>query len=247
MPAKKKKPPKDNPWRLCPGNEYWRNEHIQGDYTKADGTEVRAHHVRGCCCRRPSGKDQLYSDEIDDIAKEHFASVKRKPNLLPKKGKWAPNDPNKFDNDFAGWTKYWNDVMNEKDPLDPNIVKALAASEGMFDPKPKDQKTKNSGYARGLFQLTDKTREILEDEKGELKDHFVHIDGNEVYDPNVSTAGAIRWLYYKRSDATRILKRKATWDEAVQNYKGALGKSEKVIKDNMTPFREILAQLKKSK
>lgn len=245
MSAKKNPKFKGSSWRLCPPTQYWRNEHVQGDYTRSDGVEVRAHLVRGCCCKRPSGKDQIYSDEMDDIAKNHFDDLRSLPNRLPKKGKWYPRDPNAFDHTFAGWVKYWNDVMGEKDPITPNIVKALAGSESMFKLKV-DTKTKNEGFARGIFQLTDTTRRALEDEKGELKDHYVHIDGKEVYDPTVSTAGAVRWLYYKRADASRILKRQASWDEAVQAYKGVLRRSKGLIEEQVGPFRDMLRQLEEA-
>lgn len=238
---------KSHPWRLCPETEYWRNKHVQNSYTKSDGTFVRSHPISGGCCRRPSGKDQLYSDEMIEIAKAQFASIKDLPHELPKQGPWFPNDPNIFDRDFAGWTIYWNTVMNENDPLDPNLVKALAASESMFSPKPKDQKTRSNGSAKGLFQLTDDTRKILANEKGELKDHYVHVGEDEVYDPTVSTAGAIRWLYHKRKLASKRLGRLATWDEAVQEYKGVLGKSKELVEHEVGPFRKIVKQLQDSK
>ncbi len=74
-----------------------------------------------------------------------------------------------LDNFIAGWTKYWNEVIQPQIQLDPKFVKDLIASEASFDPNilanPKD-----SNSARGLMQLTNSTRKILADEKGELKD-----------------------------------------------------------------------------
>src|SRR4051812_44671258 len=39
-----------------------------------------------------------------------------------------------YDLFIAGWTKYWNDILQFDMPLDPNVVKALIASESGFIP-----------------------------------------------------------------------------------------------------------------
>ena len=51
-------------------------------------------------------------------------------------------------------------------PLEPNLVKALIASESGFNPKLLANR-KNPKSARGLMQLLDSTREIIGNPKGE--------------------------------------------------------------------------------
>jgi soluble lytic murein transglycosylase-like protein len=73
-------------------------------------------------------------------------------------------------------------VLNPKEPLDPNLVKALIASESSFDPgSGRTRKARNA--ARGLMQLNSQAVKALGDEKGEIKDHYVVISGNDRYDP----------------------------------------------------------------
>lgn len=80
------------------------------------------------------------------------------------------------------------------------------------------------GKPRGLIQVTEQTRQILTDQKGELKDF---------YDPNLNLCAGIRWLFHKKYLASHRLKRDATWIEAIAEYKGILpqlGKVEKADK-----------------
>jgi len=50
--------------------------------------------------------------------------------------------------------------MNPDVPLDPNLVKALIASESGFEPTQLANK-KNSNSARGLMQVTNDSRKLL--------------------------------------------------------------------------------------
>lgn len=87
---------------------------------------------RGHCAHNPTGKDQLYPDEILEMAKQNFPKVKEKPCPIDL---GFENKGDQYDDFIAGWTKYWNDVFSPKTPLDPNVVKALIASESGFNPK----------------------------------------------------------------------------------------------------------------
>lgn len=55
-------------------------------------------------------------------------------------------------------------IFNLDDPLDPNLVKALIATESGFRIDPKTNK-----IARGIMQVRNTTRKYLADIKGELK------------------------------------------------------------------------------
>ena len=122
---------------------------------------------------------------------------------------------------IAGWAQYWSDVLSPNDPVDPNLVKALIASESGFNPTLLANK-RNPNSARGLTQITNGTRKILGDEKGELKEHFVTATRTELNDPNVNICAGVRWLFYKRQRASSKLSRPAAWGEGVAEYKGIL-------------------------
>ncbi|MEW6055923.1 MAG: transglycosylase SLT domain-containing protein [Bdellovibrionota bacterium] len=106
--------------------------------------------------------------------------------------------------------------------MDPDLVKALIASESGFNPEPKPQSAGRAGKARGSMQLTDQAVKILADEKGELKNHLVNISQEETLNPNANICAGIRWLFRKRSLASARLKRTATWEEGVAEYKAYL-------------------------
>ena len=169
-PRKKPKPPrKTHAWRLCSPGEHWVRTHslkVPPSRKDPNGSMTTRH---GHCAANPTGKDQLYRDEIQEIASENFSKLKEGPcpDDLGFRGRHKGNE---YDGLIAGWTKYWNDVFKPSTPLDPDIVKALVASESGFDPGTLAKK-KNKNSARGLLQITNDTRKILGDEKGELKDH----------------------------------------------------------------------------
>jgi hypothetical protein len=149
--------------------------------------------------------DQLYTEEMGNMAREFFPGLEGPPssNTLGFDDEGSRGDA--FDGLIRGWTKYWNDILKPNELLNSNLVKALIASESGFNPKA-DTKKKGDGRARGLMQITDGTLKILEDEKGELKDHFVNLDEVNAYDPNLNIAAGIRWLFHKKNFATNRLK-----------------------------------------
>lgn len=116
---------------------------------------------RGHCARNSTGKDQLYPDEIQEMAEQNFSTVKERPCPVDLGFK---NKGDQYDEFIAGWTKYWNDVLQPEIPLDPNIVKALIATESSFEKDVLASK-RNKNSARGLMQITNDTRKILGDER----------------------------------------------------------------------------------
>ena len=234
---------KVHPWRVCAAGEHavrTHSMHTKPSKAHPDGG-LTTRHIH--CARNPSGKDHLYSLEINEIADQHFENLSKKPCSLDLK---FPNG-SKFDDLIAGWVQYWNEVLNPDESLDPNLVKALIASESGFNPlKLSDKKDANS--ARGLMQITNDTRKILRDESGELTDHFVSVTKKELNDPNVNICSGVRWLFRKRDLASAKLRRKATWTEAAEEYKGDLqglmqknARSQKDVK----PFLKYLSQVQK--
>jgi ribosomal protein S15P/S13E len=148
---------------------------------------------------------------------------------------------------IAGWVQYWNEILKSDQPLDPNLVKALIASESNFYPERLNNK-KDSNSARGLMQITNDTRKLLDDGK-ELKDHYVTATKKDLNDPAVNICAGVRWLFRKREIASAVrLKRQATWLEAAEEYKGdlegLLNENKKSQKD-VAPFLKYLQDVKK--
>ncbi|MDP1614811.1 MAG: hypothetical protein Q8L68_03350, partial [Methylococcales bacterium] len=98
--------------------------------------------------------------------------------------------------------------------------------------------------ARGLLQLTEETLHILNDHKGELSNYLVFIKARDLFDPSVNICVGVRWLFRKQITASHRLGRKATWDEAVIEYKAYW---DEINKDNIPEgilrFRKFYQQL----
>jgi hypothetical protein len=224
-------------WRLCPIGQYYRKAHPQRSYRRKDGTPVKGSFHRATCIPNPSGLDQIYAVELAVIAERYFSSLSGPPkadSLGFKRG-------NDFDHLIRGWTRYWNEVIGAQDPLDPDLVKALIATESRFNPKARPP-GKSPRRARGLMQITSDTREILASETGELKDFLVNVDDKELDDPNLNIAAGIRWLFRKKEIAQSKLGKKATWRDAVAEFKDY---DEDPDNDQMLKFDELYRRLKK--
>ncbi len=230
-----------HPWRLCPQGEHWVQEHslkIPPSKKNPTGTITTR---RGHCARNKSGKDQLYPDEIYEISQRNFKTVNELP--CPAEFEFG-HSGSQYDSLIAGWTKYWNEVLKPEIPLDPNIVKALIATESRFNPLILAN-NKNSDSARGLLQITNKTRKILADENGEIKDHYLTLTKEDLNDPSNNICAGIRWLFRKRAIAEGIMKRKVTWEEADAEFKGTRTTSAKRAKELMNEFNRRLEVLRK--
>ena len=66
-------------WRMCPTGQQWvvrHPMHVPPSQTHPDCyVTTRSEH----CAHNPSGKDQFYPDEINEVAKKHFQNLKNKP------------------------------------------------------------------------------------------------------------------------------------------------------------------------
>ena len=230
----KRSQPPVHPWRVCPYGEHWVRTHplhVPPSKAHPEGsTTTRREH----CARNPSGKDQLYPDEIKEIANQNFSKIKDKPCPLDlgfgQKGTM-------YDDLIAGWVQYWNDVLKPDEPLDPNLVKALIASESGFDPNQLANK-KNSNSARGLMQITNDTRKIFGDPLGELKDHFLTLTKKDLNDPGVNICAGVRWIFHKRKLLSSKLVHPATWLETVSTYKGTAKTTAERAKSILEKFKE---------
>ena len=237
--------PKIHPWRSCPIGSHWVVTHP----LRVPPSKKRPGYITsrdGHCADNPYRSknkvvpDYLSRSEIHKISNEYFSQL----TGSPKADALGFPDGNKYDVFIRGWTKYWNEVLNPDEPLDPDLVKAIIFSESTFNPDA-GKKSKKKDAPRGLMQIMDSTRGILADEKGELKDHLVNLTEEDAYDPNLNIAAGIRWLFRKKEIASSKLKRKATWDEAVAEYKSFLPQIRKgETPPNMQKFRDAFERLK---
>ncbi|MFN7453800.1 MAG: transglycosylase SLT domain-containing protein [Pseudobdellovibrionaceae bacterium] len=214
-----------HPWRSCRVGEHWvgghqlwvpATDHRPGYFTHRDG------HCKMNPTRRKSKvvEDYITADEMQFIADHFFAELNGPPSYgkLPE----YKDNADRFDLYIRGWTRYWNEILKPNEALDPDLVKALIATESSFDLSPKPANAGSAGKALGLIQLTEQAIEALGDPQGELTNHFVKIKDSDTSDPNLSIGAGVRWLFRKRELASHRLKRPATWIEAIAEYKAYL-------------------------
>ncbi|HRO66184.1 MAG TPA: transglycosylase SLT domain-containing protein [Pseudobdellovibrionaceae bacterium] len=247
----KKSPPKtsdeaagkSHPWRLCPIGQHWVRAHpltVPASETRPERVTTRRGH-----CRVNKSKTEFYmAEELTEIAERYFGELASDPQMMPTPDTLGFPNGNEYDLLIAGWTKFWNEILEPKDPLTPDFVKALIATESSFL-LPRDQHSRD-GAARGLIQVTENTRKILQNLKGELQDHHIELTPEESREPTTNIAAGIRWLHHKKRLAERRLKRPITWEEAGAEYKGIFPQLGKVKKSDqiMKDLRKLHKRLK---
>lgn len=206
---------KAHPWRRCPIGEHFVKEHLENippSKSHPHGIIITRHDH---CATNPSDKDELSFDEIQYITETYFSTLPGPP-ASGKLLKFANAD--KYDSEIRGWTRYWNEVFKPDVPLDPNLIKALIATESSFDENPKQTKTKVK-TVYGLMQIKSDTLSYLGDTKGELKNYLIRLSKSQVLSPSANICAGIRWLFQKKKLATGRLNREPTWFEAIIEYK----------------------------
>lgn len=174
------------------------------------------------------------------MIEEMFSSYDRKNIALPGSDKMLGPNQDKYDIHIAVWADYFTKKLHLKSPIDPDMVKALIASESSFKPSAVNRK------ATGLTQVTTDTLNVLQDLSGEAKDFvFREIRKKDLANPNVSIALGVRWLAYKQVYAERVLKRPVSSDEVIQLYKGILNDKSHRADQIMKKYRNIYEILKK--
>jgi len=151
-------------WRLCPVGEHWVRTHPLTIPPSRKSPIGKLTTRKGHCACNPTGKDQLYPDEIQEMAEKNFSKVKDKPCPIDL----GFDAGSEYDDLIAGWTKYWNEVLQPQVSLEPNIVKALIASESGFREEMLANKN-NLNSARGLMQILNSTRKTLVMKKASLR------------------------------------------------------------------------------
>lgn len=198
--------------------------------------------VKGHCRRNPSNKDVLEIDEIQEISAV-FISMLKKEDLPSAHDLGFDKNGRKYDELIGLWTKYWNDIFDPKVPLDPDIVKALMATESGFQEVPTN--APRGHKAIGVMQLMPETVKYLSSTK-ELKDFHIDFTQKEAWDPAVNIASAVRWLFRKREVGEARLKKKLTWVEVIEEYKGITGDRSREAHKIRQKFNAYLDKLKDS-
>jgi hypothetical protein len=220
----KDKAKKTHPWRLCPIGEHWVTEHDMSIPPSSKGPGYKT--LRKGHCRQNNNKKELYTAlELREISLRHFEQLRNDPKAMPIPDTLGFPNGNKYDLSIAGWTKFWNETLKPERPVSPDFIKVLISTESSFNILP-DTSSK-IGPARGLIQITEQTRKILQDPKGELRDHLIELTAEESRETEPNIAAGIRWLYHKRELLERRIKRETSWEEAGAEYKGIFSQISK--------------------
>ena len=149
--------------------------HVSISKKNPNGITMRDRHLRHL-----SGT-YLDPTEIENV----FSNYDRKGLLYPTSDKLEEyKNADIYDDVLAVWTDYFNRKFNTNSPIDPDVIKALIASESGFRSDPPENK-----IALGIAQITRETFKILQDSKGEAKDFiFSKICQKDLKNPNIAIA-----------------------------------------------------------
>lgn len=178
----------------------------------------------------------LNAEEIKSLFKDYDRT-----NLtFPTPNNLGYKSGNAYDETIAVWVDYFNKKFNAAPALDPDVIKALIASESGFDKDPPGNKV-----ALGIAQITKATLKVLQDSTGETKDFiFDDIRQKDLKDPDIAIPLAVRWLFRKREAAFKKLKREPSVEEIVLEYKGLLKSKTDLKSKALEIFRKHYDQLK---
>ncbi len=195
------------------------------------GITIRDQHLR----RLPG--TYLKRDDIEGV----FRSHNRKGILYPASGKIPkPKNADDYDELIAVWVDYFNSKLKAEQPLDPDVFKALLASESMFRHLTPENKT-----AFGIAQITKQTWTILQDADGEAKEFiFSDILQKDLRDPNVAIPMGVRWLMYKSKRAAAKLGKRPSHEDIILEYKGLLKSKTEYKNKALKSYRYYYGLLK---
>jgi len=205
--------------------------HVPISKKNPSGLTIRDQHIR----RLPG----TYLDAAG--IKLIFKNYDRNNIQWPTKGKLKlSKNSDKYDELIAVWTDYFNKKYSTEKQMDPDVIKALIASESSFVEDPTPRK-----IAIGITQITKSTLKIIQDPNGESKDFiFSKITQKDLRDPNIAIPLGVRWLIYKKTLARYKLKREPTAEEIILEYKGLLKSTTEYKNKALKNFKENYGLLK---
>ena len=113
----------------------------------------------------------------EELLKEIKDSSENKKIIYPHSGPSEFKNADKYDQIIAEAVDFFNTLFQIEPPFDPDMIKALIASESGFRLEPKE-----NNVALGIAQITKQTLKVLQDPKGELKEnlykgivYFIHV------------------------------------------------------------------------
>ncbi len=190
--------------------------------------------------RRSVRGPALSAAEIREIS----ATRSRKGLRYPSGQDLGYLDGNTYDELIAVWVDYFNEKFPADPPnaaLDPDVIKALIASESGFQKDPRRNRK-----AFGISQITPETLKILLDPEGEAKEFiFRGIRQKDLKDPEIAIPMGIRWIFRKKRLAEGKLGRGVTAEEVILEYKGLLKSRTGYQNQALENYREHYARLKK--
>jgi hypothetical protein len=206
--------------------------HVPPSKKNPDGITIRKQHSR-----------RVYTSYSAEDLKEINQRYQTKGITFPTENSLKYPDGNRYDKLIAIWVDYFNKKLppvSPYAPLDPNIIKALIASESGFESNPQNPK------AFGITQITPATLKTLKDPKGEVKDFlFPTIKRSDLLDPSIAIPMGVRWIFYKKQFAEQKLKRPASTEEIILAYKGLLESKSDFKQTALEVFRKKHASLQK--
>jgi len=193
---------------------------------------------------RHQHKRRVYASTSAEELKQIFANYPKKKIPYPSAGRLTEfKNSDAFDELIAVWCDYFNKKFPPKPPeasLDPNVIKALIASESGF------KINSRNGDAHGIAQITNSTLKILQDPDGEAKDFlFKDIRQKDLYDHEIAIPLATRWLFRKKATATNRLGHAPGTEDLILEYKGLLNSSTDYQKKALNSFRTAYELLTK--
>lgn len=185
---------------------------------------------------------QFTGVEFDLTEIQKSASAYSKKGIpFPTSGKLKHKNADKYDDLIAIWTDFFNKKFPSDTPLEPDVIKALIASESGFRTK-----TPDNPVAFGIMQITKQTLKALQDRKGEAKEFiFKDFTIQDLENPEIAIPMGIRWLLRKKRLAQGRLGREPNAEEVILEYKGML-ESKTDLKDKaLRNFKDNYNELKK--
>ncbi len=205
---------------------------------------VRAHakiingkkHLWKAHCRKiKHRKHVLNGDEIKEIYDQN-SKAKLK---YPKSYNFRAANGTKYDHLIAFWVEYWRRTFGIDSNITSGFVKTLMMSESTFGKSATTKTHNRSGNAIGLLQITDYTLKLIQVDSSEMRDHRFKIKRDDLFDPVVNVAVAVRWLYRKREIAKYYLKKEPSFLQLAEEYKGI--RNDKSV--NASKQREAFTKL----
>ncbi|OGN05763.1 MAG: hypothetical protein A2750_04230 [Candidatus Yanofskybacteria bacterium RIFCSPHIGHO2_01_FULL_45_42] len=177
---------------------------------------------------------ELWADNTPTLEKVELTLAKNHDNLRSTidiviytyRGVYGNEDYNRYDTLIKDVVYYWNnEFLNDTDPpkqpLDPNLVKAILYQESRVG--------YYSGAEVNIMQIGNSGDLSLETLKGELPEYWIH-NGEQIRleypDAKIETVKdsifwGVRWLYHKAQNVSQNDPNRriwVTWKEAVERY-----------------------------